>query len=191
MTPAASLSSSEAPAQEIEALPEMRPLDSRSLLFLDVGLMNAVAGLDWNTLARMQDAQLVNEGRIAEQFIGQHLQFLLAESLNRELTYWVREGRSANAEIDYVVALGGRIVPVEVKAGGRGSLRSLHQFVGEKKAPLAVRFDANPPSLQTVETRIQTADASPQIQYRLLSLPLYLIERLPEVIEELTAGPHA
>src|SRR5688572_24607589 len=109
--------------------------------------MNAIAGPDWNTLARMQDTQLINEGTIAEQFIGQHLQSLLAESLNRELTYWVREGRSSNAEIDYMIALGGRIVPIEVKAGGRGSLRSLHQFVGEKKAAFAVRFDTNPPSL--------------------------------------------
>ena len=51
---------------------------------------------------------------------------------------------------DFVLAFEGQIVPIEVKAGGRGSLRSLHQFVGEKHVPLAVRFDSNPPSVQTV-----------------------------------------
>jgi hypothetical protein len=86
------------------------------------------------------------EGAIAEQFIGQHLQELLSESPNRELTYWLREGRSSNAEVDFVMAFEGHIVPIEVKAGWRGSLRSLHQFVGEKHVPLAVRFDSNPPS---------------------------------------------
>lgn len=92
------------------------------LLFLDVGLMNAVCGLGWNTIARLDETKLINEGVIAEQFIGQHLQDLLSGSPNRELTYWLREGKSANAEVDYVVALEGKIVPVEVKAGTSGSI---------------------------------------------------------------------
>lgn len=167
-------------------LPLQADLDEKvyKLLFLDVGLMNAISGLDWNTIAKMQDRQLINEGAIAEQFIGQHLQYLLAESLNRELTYWMREGRSSNAEIDYIVALAGRIVPIEVKAGERGSLRSLHQFMAGKKAPLAVRFDANPPSMQTVQARIQTGSAAAEVEYPLLSLPLYLVERLAALVEE-------
>lgn len=167
-------------------LPLQADLDEKvyKLLFLDVGLMNAISGLDWNTIAKMQDRQLINEGAIAEQFIGQHLQYLLAESLNRELTYWMREGRSSNAEIDYIVALAGRIVPIEVKASERGSLRSLHQFMAGKKAPLAVRFDANPPSMQTVQARIQTGSAAAEVEYPLLSLPLYLVERLAALVEE-------
>lgn len=167
-------------------LPLQADLDEKvyKLLFLDVGLMNAISGLDWNTIAKMQDRQLINEGAFAEQFIGQHLQYLLAESLNRELTYWMREGRSSNAEIDYIVALAGRIVPIEVKAGERGSLRSLHQFMAGKKAPLAVRFDANPPSMQTVQARIQTGSAAAEVEYPLLSLPLYLVERLAALVEE-------
>jgi hypothetical protein len=74
------------------------------------------------------------EGAIAEQFIRQHLQDLLAEGPNRELTYWLREGRSSNAEVDFIAAFEGQLVQIDVKAGGRGSLRSLHQFVGEKAA---------------------------------------------------------
>ena len=68
---------------------------------------------------------------MAEQFIGQHLPSILAASPNRELTYRIREGRSSNAEVDYVIALNGNIVPIEVKPGATGSLKSLHQFVGE------------------------------------------------------------
>lgn len=168
-------------------LPLQADLEEKAykLLFLDVGLMNAICGLSWNSLSRFDDIQLINEGAIAEQFVGQHLLELLADRPNRELTYWLREGRSSNAEVDFVVALDGRIVPIEVKAGGRGSLRSLHQFVGEKRVPLAVRFDSNPPSIQTVNATIQSGEKASEVTYRLLSLPLYLVEKVADVIRPL------
>ncbi len=168
-------------------LPLQADLDEKvyKLLFLDVGIMNAICGLSWNTLSALDDIQLINAGTIAEQFIGQHLLELLADTPNRELTYWLREGRSSNAEVDFVVAFEGRIIPIEIKSGGRGSLRSLHQFVGEKHVPLAVRFDLNPPSLQTVTTKIQTGVGESDVDYQLLSLPLYLVEKVAEAVREL------
>ena len=166
-------------------LPLQALLDERTykLLFLDVGLMNAMAGLNWQSIANLDDTGLVNEGTMAEQFIGQHLQALLAETPNRELTYWLREGKAGNAELDFVVALGGKVVPVEVKAGASGSLRSLHQFMAVKQAPLAVRFDAALPQLTEVETQIQLEGNQQTVHYELLSLPLYLVERLPEIVQ--------
>ena len=157
------------------------------LLFMDIGLMNAVCGLDWSAIDRMGETRLVNEGAMAEQFVGQHLQDLLAGSPNRELTYWLREGRSSNAEVDYVAAFDGRIVPIEVKAGASGALKSLHQFVAEKEVPLAVRFDATPASIRTVRTSVQRGDSRTDVAYRLISLPLYLVERLPSLLASLPA----
>lgn len=151
------------------------------LIFLDVGLMNAICGLGWNTLSQIADVQLINEGTVAEQFIGQHLQDILSSSPNRELTYWLRESRSTNAEVDYVLALHGQITPIEIKSGATGSLKSLHQFIGEKGVPLAIRFDTGLPSIQTINTRIRKAEKTIDSDYRLLSLPLYLVERLPEL----------
>lgn len=167
-------------------LPLQAEADPRAykLLFMDVGLMNAVCGLGWTAIERMNQTRLVNEGAMAEQFIGQHLQALLAASANRELSYWLREGRSANAEVDYVAAFDGRVVPIEVKAGASGGLKSLHQFVAEKGAPLAVRFDATPPTAQRVRTRVQRGGMQAEVDYRLLSLPLYLVERLPALVDE-------
>ena len=152
------------------------------LLFLDVGLMNAICGVGWETIARRSGAEMVNAGTTAEQFVGQHLQYLIAHRPNRELTYWLREGRSNNAEVDYVLELAGEIVPVEVKAGRAGALKSLHQFAAEKRPPLAVRFDASPPSVQEVDTEVLSAGKRQRVRYRLLSLPLYLVERLPELV---------
>ena len=155
------------------------------LLFLDVGLMNSISGLNLSAISQMEDIQLINEGPIAEQFIGQHLQALLSSSLNRELTYWLREGKASNAETDFVVSFDGRIIPIEVKSGSSGSLKSLHQFVGEKQVSTAIRFDSCMPSTQRVNTSIQKAGRRIDVDYHLISLPLYLVERLPELIETL------
>jgi len=152
-------------------------------IFLDVGLMNAVCGLDWRVVSQMDDIKLINEGAIAEQFIGQHLQNLLADTLNRELTYWLREGRSSNAEVDFVIGLSGTIIPIEVKAGAAGKLKSLHQFMGSKQAPFAIRFDASLPSLQQIDSVININKKQVKINYPLISLPLYLIERLDGIVE--------
>ena len=147
-------------------------------LFLDIGLMNAVCGLDWRAIALMDDVKLINEGPIAEQFIGQHLQHMISDTLSRDLVYWLRQGRSSNAELDFVVQTGGYMIPVEVKAGATGSLKSLHQFMGSKDAPLAVRFDTSLPSKIFIETVISTGKIRKQVQYNLATLPLYLVERL-------------
>jgi hypothetical protein len=140
--------------------------------------MNAICGLDWRDLARLDETRLINQGAMAEQFIGQHLQAMLADKTNRELTYWLREGRAANAEVDFVVGLGGKIIPIEVKSGASGSLKSLHQFMGGKQAPLAVRFDTNRPAMQRLDTTITIDKQQKKVRYPLVSLPLYLVERL-------------
>ena len=131
-------------------LPLQADLEEKAykLLFLDVGLMNAICGLSWNSLSRFDDIQLINEGAIAEQFVGQHLLELLADRPNRELTYWLREGRSSNAEVDFVVALDGRIVPIEVKAGGRGSLK-ISTSIRRREACAAGRQIRQQPAFDT------------------------------------------
>lgn len=173
-------------------LPLQADLDERvyKLLFLDVGLMNAVCGLGWSSISRLEEGA-INDGAIAEQFVGQHLLELLADSPNRDLTYWLREGKATNAEVDFVVAFEGQIVPIEVKSGSRGRLRSLHQFAAEKHIRLAVRFDTNPPSLQEVRAPVRSGDTTREVEYQLLSLPLYLVERTADVVHQVTAAlPH-
>ncbi len=154
------------------------------LLFLDIGLMNSICGLDWRVISQLDDMKLVNEGAIAEQFVGQHLQTLLNDTSNRELTYWLREGRSSNAELDFVITLGGQIIPIEVKAGATGSLKSLHQFMGEKQSPLAIRLDASLPLEQNITTTIRRKKQKIAVEYPLLSLPLYLVERLDSIVDQ-------
>ena len=68
--------------------------------------------------------ELVNMGRqrMAEQFVGQEM--LVSQSA--DLYYWSRQAKSSTAEVDYLAVIEGSIVPVEVKSGPSGRLRSLH-----------------------------------------------------------------
>lgn len=133
------------------------------ILFLDVGLMNHACGIDFVAIERMDSIHFINEGAIAEQFIGQHLLYRSGGLEEPSLCYWLRENRNANAEVDYVIFKDGEILPIEVKAGASGSIRSLKQFVVEKGVKKAIRFDANPPSRQIINS------------YELISLPLYAV----------------
>jgi hypothetical protein len=56
------------------------------------------------------------------------------------LFYWHREARRSNAEVDYVIQQGTTIVPVEVKAGSRGSMQSIHLFLGERNLTRGIRL---------------------------------------------------
>jgi hypothetical protein len=73
------------------------------------------------------------------------------------------------------------LVPVEIKSGTSGSMKSLHQFMAEKRLNFAVHCNTNRPSVEDI--RVKTTLGKP-VSYRLLSIPIYLTERLGELIEE-------
>lgn len=142
------------------------------LLFLDIGLVSYQLGIQWAQLQAMDERTLVNEGVLAEQFVGQELLYRQQGKQAPELFYWLREGKSNNAELDYLLAENAAIVPIEVKAGKAGTLKSLFQFIEQKKATRAYRFDLNPPSVQELKSGDVTCE--------LVSLPLYMAGRLVE-----------
>ncbi len=153
-------------------------------LFMDVGLLCAALHLNVLGLEK-QDLTLVNAGAVAEQFVGQHLLYDEPRFSAPALHYWAREARNAAAEVDYLMALGPRIVPVEVKAGATGSLRSLHQFLKEKGSDFALRFNADVPSLLCDSKKLPSGTA---VDYALLSLPLYLVGQARRLAEEIETG---
>ncbi|MDP2815733.1 MAG: AAA family ATPase, partial [Rectinemataceae bacterium] len=125
---------------------EIHP-SSFKLIFLDIGLLASFLGLNAADFPRDKEMTLVNSGAMAEQFIGQHL--LYRKELYREpsLFYWNRQSKGSTAEVDYLIQAGNRVIPVEVKAGKTGRLRSLQVFIQEKKASLGLRFNDDVPSV--------------------------------------------
>lgn len=99
-------------------------------IFLDIGLGQRMAGLDPREILTGPDVLATYQGRLAEQFVGQQL---LSESRvaceDRRLFCWIRTSKSSTAEVDYVIVREGEIIPVEVKAGKSGRLKSLQIFM--------------------------------------------------------------
>ena len=153
-------------------------------LYMDVGLMCAALHLNVLDLGK-QDLTLVNGGAVAEQFVGQHLLYGGPRYETPVLYYWTREARNAAAEVDYLMAPGRQVVPVEIKAGTTGSLRSLHQFLKEKRRDFGLRFNADVPSLLRDSKGLPDGT---RIDYHLLSLPLYMVGQARRLVVEFESG---
>jgi predicted AAA+ superfamily ATPase len=148
-------------------------------LFLDVGLLLGVSGLVMKDFIESTDIMLVNSGQICEQFVGQHLLYRQELYKEPQLYYWLREKAASNAEVDYVVTYGGKVIPVEIKAGKTGSLRSLHQFVIEKDVNLAVRICGATPSLVSCQGKMPNGTS---YSSQIMTLPFYLIEHIDRLL---------
>lgn len=155
--------------------------DIYKLYWLDVGLANRMLDVDWHAFAKI-DFGLLTEGVLAEQFVAQHLANRSSGEKPPALYYWLREGKANNAEVDFVIQIGSQIVPIEVKAGAEGKLKSLLQFVAEKDTKIAVRFWAGPPQLENVEHSIVTAKGSTLVKLQLLSLPVYFVGKIEDLL---------
>jgi predicted AAA+ superfamily ATPase len=86
------------------------------------------------------DFNLINKGNLAELHVG--LELLKSGTFynKNSLYYWQREAKNSQAEVDYVIQIQNQIVPIEVKAGTRGSMQSLFIFLEEKKCEFGIRF---------------------------------------------------
>lgn len=171
-------------AHRIRASPALHPpLEAGAsdrhfkVLFCDTGLANCALGL---RLSELEDGtMLAHAGGIAEQVVGQLLRLTAAPNEAPTGFFWKREERGSEAEVDYVIADGSRLVPIEVKAGSTGTLKSLHALMASRRWKSAVRFNDAPPLVDDVDVH---AVGAGRARYQLASLPLYLAEVLPQLL---------
>lgn len=137
------------------------------LVYVDVGLANRVSKIDIATLLR-EDLEYMNRGHITEQFVGQELLAYMPSEEEPELYYWAKDKPGSQAEVDFVIQHQGKIVPIEVKAGKTGRLKSLRIFMKEKQLYLGVRVSQKPLSLED----------------NILSVPYYMLSELPRLLDD-------
>ncbi|MCL5260898.1 MAG: AAA family ATPase [Gammaproteobacteria bacterium] len=135
------------------------------LLFIDIGLVNRTGKVNIYNLMS-DDLILINQGAQAEQFVGQELLTIQNPYEEAEVYYWNRDKPGSLAEVDYVINLHGAIVPIEVKSGKTGKLRSLKQFLHEKNTAIGVQISQQPLAFKD----------------NILSVPLYMISELPRIL---------
>lgn len=111
----------------------------KKLLPLDTGLYQRLLGLNLSDIVLSDDLDLINKGAIAEIFVGLELKKTASCYIRDELYFWKREEKNSNAEVDYLLQIGEDIIPIEVKSGKKGSMRSIHLFLAEKKSKYGIR----------------------------------------------------
>ncbi len=164
------------------------PLDAEineryfKVIFLDVGLCSASLKLVLQDLREVEEINLINSGGIAEQVVGQLLRTVEPPYIDPELYYWLRHEKGSDAEVDYVVQYHSKVIPVEVKAGKTGTLKSLHVFMSSKHRKMAVRINSGFPQKSTVDVKTGPEESS-RYEYELRSIPFYLLGELHRLCE--------
>lgn len=115
-------------------------LKKQKMLLFDTGIFLRMLNFNMNDFLLSNDFKIINIGHVSEQFVG--LELLKEQSVYKRnnLYYWHRESKSSNAEIDYLIVRNNKIVPIEVKAGTKGSMQSMFIFLKEKDADFGIRI---------------------------------------------------
>lgn len=165
---------------EFPLMPNMRK--SPRLQMLDTGLLNFYSGLQ-PQLILLKDLNAIHGGRVVEHMVGQEI---LASSFNidHKLQWWTREEKHAMAEVDFIIPIDGKVIPVEVKAGATGTLRSLLMLMDLLPHPFAIRLYAGKMSIDEVKTPGDKV-------IRLLNLPYFLAGKLEAYATWFMQGPPA
>ena len=135
-------------------------------VFLDIGLMQNICGVADNIL--IEDNLLnVYSGAVAEQLVGQELIAYEENFKDTNLYYWAREKKNSSAEIDYLIQIGSKVYPIEVKAGKTGRLKSILMYLEKFSIPYGIKI-----SQQEKTT-----------QKPVFSIPFYMIKKIKKFIE--------
>ncbi len=153
---------------------EVNPQISK-IIFLDIALAQTVLGLDHGQWILNPMESIVNRGPVTEAFVGQELLAYSSPQRKSSLHYWLREKSGSQAEVDYVMELEGKIIPIEVKSGKAGILKSLQLFLQTKDtSPFGLQFSPNSYSIDK--------------KRRIIGVPLYGISAASHQELDLVTG---
>lgn len=127
-------------AQGIPLGAQVDPSDFK-VIFLDIALAQTLLGLNVGEWFLNPEQQFVNKGEIVEAFIGQEMLAHSDPVQKKQLYYWLRSERTAQAEVDYVTNIKQNVVPIEVKSGAGSTLKSMRIFLETHTASkMGIRF---------------------------------------------------
>ncbi|MCG8310771.1 MAG: AAA family ATPase [Cytophagales bacterium] len=144
------------------------------LHFLDVGLVNYQLGLHQELLT-IQDLHQISKGKLVQQIVNQEIKSLDYLPGGKR-AFWIREERGTSSEVDIIYPFKNMLIPIEVKSGASGTLRSLHEFMDRCPHNYAVRVYSGKLSIDELST-------SKGKKYQLLNLPYFLSAWIPEYLE--------
>jgi len=145
------------------------------LQWLDVGLTIYKAGIQADVYLN-NDISDVWNGSVIEQIVGQEIIASNTEVMYKRM-FWVREAKNSNAELDYVINVDGKLIPIEVKSKQGSSLKSLHLFMDLAPHQTAVRVWTNPFLIDEITTPSGK-------NFKLINIPVYLSFYITEIVRK-------
>jgi len=162
------------PTTEVE-FPVISDLRKKPRLqFLDIGLVNYGLNVQ-HELIGVKDLSNAYKGALIPQLVTQELISTNKFSYHKP-NFWVKEKKQSSAEVDLVVPFRGLLIPIEIKSGPIGKLRSLHQFMEQCPHGFAVRMYAGSLEINDVETPNGK-------KFKLLNLPYFLGTQIESYLE--------
>jgi len=146
-------------------------LTDYKIIYLDVGISQAILGLDVAEWLLHPLTKFVNQGSLVEAFVGQEMLTYGNAHRKKDLYYWHRESPSSQAEVDYLVQQAEAVVPIKVKMPARHSLRRRLGGTGRSIKSMQMFLDTHPASPYGI--RFSTHNYS--IHEKIHSYPLYTI----------------
>ena len=146
---------------------------SPRLQILDSGLLNYFVGIQKEIIGT-DDLNKIYQGTLIEHLIGQEILACQYNALSA-LHFWVREKKESTAEVDYLFPYDGLIIPIEVKSGKEGTLKSLHSYMDLAPHDMAIQFYAGALNITNAITKNGK-------QYQILNLPYFLGSQIEKYI---------
>lgn len=164
------------------------PLDAEAneknmkILLLDSGLLLSVLQLEGNLAQHLVDLimtgspkDLVNKGGLVEMVAGLELLRNKPCVQRQKMFYWEKSGNSI-AEIDYLDTFHLKVTPIEIKSGTQGGMKSLWQFMREKRLTEAIRC-----SFENFGEFTYTDPQADNAKRHITIIPLYALDNLREM----------
>jgi predicted AAA+ superfamily ATPase len=108
-------------------------------LFFDLGVMQTMLDIPAADILMASDLDFVNKGGTSEMFAGLEMQKYRDCFQKAEMHYWHNTTKGSNAEVDYLKAQNGKVLPIEVKANTQGGMQSLWIFMRKRHLHNAIR----------------------------------------------------
>lgn len=152
----------------------------RKMLLMDNGLLLRLLNMSMGDISAITThiltasaSDLVNKGSLTELVAGLELLRYQSPHLRHEMFYWVRQQKNSTAEIDYLLTKDMKVMPVEVKAGIQGGMKSLWEFMREKQLNEAIRF-----SLEQHNEYEFVDKEDGEASRHVITIPLYAVSQL-------------
>lgn len=151
--------------------------------YLDSGLLLRVLDLELGSAQPLTEMiligaaeELVNKGKVTEMVAGWEILKSLSPRTSHDLYYWENTSEGATSEVDYLISRDMIVIPVEVKAGVTGKMKSLRLFMRRKHLLLGKRCSLE--NFGCIEFTDNNDDVYPEIKKQIQIHPLYCLSTL-------------